>query len=53
MANAVSNGDPSSLHSFAEFYPFYLSEHNNITCRKLHFIGSTLALPRSQAPGPG
>jgi hypothetical protein len=36
--------DPSSFHSFAEFYPFYLSEHSNRTCRRLHFIGSTLAL---------
>ena len=30
--------------SFAEFYPFYLSEHNNSTCRRLHFAGSTLSL---------
>lgn len=30
--------------SFAEFYPFYLSEHSNRTCRELHFAGSTLAL---------
>ena len=30
--------------SFAEFYPFYLSEHSNRTCRRLHFVGSTLAL---------
>lgn len=35
----------SSQHkSFAEFYPFYLSEHSNQTCRRLHFLGSTLAL---------
>lgn len=27
--------------SFAEFYPFYLREHSNITCRKLHFIGTS------------
>jgi len=44
MANAIFHGDPKSLHSFAEFYPYYLNEHNNRTCRKLHFIGSTLAL---------
>jgi hypothetical protein len=36
--------DPRSLHSFAEFYPFYLSEHSNRTCRRLHFVGSSLAL---------
>ena len=30
--------------SFAEFYPFYLSEHSNRTCRRLHFLGSSLAL---------
>ena len=30
--------------TFAEFYPFYLSQHSNRMCRELHFIGSTLAL---------
>lgn len=30
--------------SFAEFYSFYLSEHSNRTCRRLHFLGSSLAL---------
>ncbi len=30
--------------SFAEFYPFYLSEHRNLTCRRLHFAGTTLSL---------
>ena len=30
--------------SFKEFYPFYLSEHSDRTCRRLHFIGSTLVL---------
>ena len=29
---------------FAEFYPYYLGEHSNCTCRRLHFVGSTLAL---------
>ena len=36
--------DPRSFHSFAEFYPFYLTEHSNVTCRRLHFLGSSLAL---------
>jgi hypothetical protein len=26
--------------SFSEFYPFYLSEHADVQCRRLHFIGS-------------
>lgn len=30
--------------SFREFYPFYLSEHSNRTCRRLHVVGSTLVL---------
>lgn len=30
--------------TFEEFYPFYLSQHSNATCRRLHVIGSTLAV---------
>src|SRR5690554_4757020 len=30
--------------SFREFYPYYLKQHRNPTCRKLHFIGSSLIL---------
>jgi hypothetical protein len=30
--------------SFREFYPFYLSEHANPTCRRLHFVGTTLVI---------
>lgn len=29
---------------FADFYPFYLREHSDRRNRRLHFIGSTLAL---------
>ncbi len=29
------------IASFAEFYPYYLGEHSNLICRRLHFIGST------------
>ena len=32
------------FRSFAEFYPYYLSEHLNPTCRKLHFAGTSLVL---------
>ena len=33
-----------TYNSFAEFYPFYLSEHENSTCRRLHFVGSWCVL---------
>ena len=36
--------DPRAFRTFAEFYPFYLGEHRNRTCRRLHFVGSTLVL---------
>jgi hypothetical protein len=28
--------------TFESFYPYYLSEHSNRICRRLHFIGSIL-----------
>ncbi|MEI5638938.1 MULTISPECIES: DUF962 domain-containing protein [unclassified Pseudoalteromonas] len=34
----------AEFNSFSEFYPYYLAEHKNKTCRRLHFIGSTLVL---------
>ncbi|MGO4379983.1 Mpo1-like protein [Pseudoduganella sp. RAF19] len=32
------------FQTFEEFYPFYLNEHRNQTCRRLHFVGSTIVL---------
>ena len=32
------------FRSFEEFYPFYLSEHGNRTSRRLHFVGTSIAL---------
>jgi hypothetical protein len=32
------------VKSFAEFYPFYLSEHANRTSRRLHFVGTSIAV---------
>ena len=26
--------------TFSDFYPYYLREHSNNNCRKLHFIGT-------------
>jgi hypothetical protein len=34
----------TEYRSFKEFYPFYLSQHANTTCRRLHFAGSLLVL---------
>ena len=36
--------DLRACRSFAEFYPYYLAEHRNRSCRRLHFVGSTLVL---------
>jgi len=33
-----------TFSSFAEFYPFYLGEHAKGVTRRLHFLGSGLAL---------
>jgi len=33
-----------SYKNFAEFYPDYLSQHQNQICRRLHFVGSSLVL---------
>jgi hypothetical protein len=30
--------------SLKEFYPYYLSEHLNPTCRTLHFVGTALVI---------
>jgi hypothetical protein len=32
------------FRTFADFYPFYLSEHSNRTSRRLHFAGTCVAL---------
>jgi hypothetical protein len=31
-------------HSFREFYPDYLAEHRDPTCRRLHFVGTALVI---------
>lgn len=33
-----------TYRTLGEFYPLYLNEHSNLTCRRLHFVGTTLAL---------
>ncbi|MEM7610362.1 MAG: DUF962 domain-containing protein [Pseudomonadota bacterium] len=34
----------SRITSFAQFYPYYLEEHSNVICRRLHFIGTTAVI---------
>jgi hypothetical protein len=41
MGNANAEG---RFQSFKEFYPFYLQEHANSICRRLHFAGSSIVL---------
>jgi hypothetical protein len=34
----------AEFNSFSQFYPYYLGEHENRICRRLHFAGSTLVI---------
>jgi hypothetical protein len=36
--------EPKTFDTFADFYPYYLGEHRDRTCRRLHFVGTSLAL---------
>ena len=40
----MSSQPSERFNSFAEFYPYYLEEHRNPTCRRLHYAGSLLVL---------
>jgi len=50
--NGMSTGSRPSVttlskeryKTFEEFYPFYLSQHSNRTCRRLHVVGTLLGL---------
>ena len=32
------------FRSFSSFYPYYLSQHTQPTCRRLHFVGTVLSV---------
>jgi hypothetical protein len=34
----------NSFNTFGDFYPFYLDEHANPVCRRLHFTGTSIAV---------
>ena len=36
--------EAARYQSFAEFYPYYLSQHDTRLCRRAHFIGSSSAV---------
>jgi hypothetical protein len=40
MMDPHSTQNEPHFASFAEFYPYYLEEHRNLTSRRLHFLGS-------------
>jgi len=40
----TSRAASKPYEDFESFYPFYLSQHENDTCRLLHFIGTTIFL---------
>lgn len=33
-----------TFRNFADFYPYYLEEHSDVNCRRLHFVGSLLVI---------
>ena len=33
-----------TFRNFAGFYPYYLEEHSDVNCRRLHFVGSLLGI---------
>ncbi|GMG88139.1 DUF962 domain-containing protein [Biformimicrobium ophioploci] len=41
MANSKTE---QGFRTFADFYPYYLQEHSNLTCRRLHFIGTAIVI---------
>lgn len=42
--NRINSKERLVFNSFAEFYPYYLSEHSDKTCRRLHYAGSFLVI---------
>ena len=44
MNDAQTGTSAQRYTSLRAFYPYYLTEHANITCRRFHFAGTTLLL---------
>jgi hypothetical protein len=44
MDKASASATTVPTASFREFYPYYLGEHADRTCRRLHFAGTSLVI---------
>ena len=44
MTHAPSPASSDRFKSFSEFYPYYIHEHSNRICRRIHIVGSALVL---------
>jgi hypothetical protein len=40
----IAVSETKIYRTFKEFYPFYLNEHSNRISRRLHFVGTSIAL---------
>ena len=40
----TASSAPGPFAGMHDFYPYYLTEHANRTCRRLHFVGTTLVV---------
>ncbi|SDZ83672.1 DUF962 domain-containing protein [Microbulbifer marinus] len=40
----MTAAETKRFESFTDFYPYYLEEHRNLTCRRLHFVGTALVI---------
>ena len=44
MRNTIKDLQEANPQNFEEFFPLYLEAHSSVTNRRLHFIGTTIAL---------
>ncbi len=44
------SNQPTAFKDYEDFWPFYVAEHRDPTCRKLHFIGTSIVM--AMAPNP-
>ena len=44
MADINHHDSQTPPQSFEEFWPYYVSQHQNKTSRQLHFVGTTIAM---------